>query len=266
MTFSLVLLGSFQLRSDKLPIPVVLAPARALLAYLAVEADRPHQRELLAALLWSDHPQAAAYSNLRQTLARLRKALPNPSDLDAMLAITPQTIQLNLAGVDVDVARFSALLAAYEAHPHADRATCAACRTRRAQAEALYSGELLYGHFAEGKQPFEDWLSLKRETIRQQALEAMQMLTRAHAGIGDYDRMRHYATRQLTLDPWCEQAHRDLMCALAMSGNRPAALAQYEIYRQVLQHELGIDPDAETKALYATIQAGILAKPPGAGG
>jgi predicted ATPase/DNA-binding SARP family transcriptional activator len=260
MAFSVVLLGSFQLRCGEQPIPLALAPARALLAYLAVEVDQPHRRELLATLLWPNHPQAAAFTNLRQTLARLRKALPDPSNLDAILAITPQTIQLN-AGIEVDVVRFSALLAASDAHPHADRAACPECRDRLAQAVALYEGELLYGNSGDGGQPFEEWLDLRRETLRQQALEALETLTRAHESSGDYDQMRAYAARQLTLEPWREQAHRDVMRALALAGKRPAALAQYEACRRVLKRELGIEPDAETEALYAHIQAGSLGKP-----
>jgi len=37
---------------------------RALLAYLAVEAGRPHRREALAGLLWSEWPDRDARSNL----------------------------------------------------------------------------------------------------------------------------------------------------------------------------------------------------------
>ena len=38
---------------------------RALLAYLAVEADRPHRRETLAGLLWPEWPDRDALGNLR---------------------------------------------------------------------------------------------------------------------------------------------------------------------------------------------------------
>jgi DNA-binding SARP family transcriptional activator len=49
--------------------------ARALLAYLVVEADRPHRRETLAGLLWPDQPDTVARARLRQTLHRVRQAL-----------------------------------------------------------------------------------------------------------------------------------------------------------------------------------------------
>ena len=53
--------------------------ARALLTYIAVEADRPHRRETLACLLWPDRPDAVARANLRQALSRLRRALRDTS-------------------------------------------------------------------------------------------------------------------------------------------------------------------------------------------
>src|SRR5512136_2463546 len=49
--------------------------ARALFAYLIVEADRPHRRETLASLLWPERPDTIARANLRQALVRVRRAL-----------------------------------------------------------------------------------------------------------------------------------------------------------------------------------------------
>ncbi len=42
----------------------------------------------------------------------------------------------------------------------------------------------------------------------------------------------------------------------AWSGQRSAASAQYETCRRILAQELGVDPDAETVAIYAQIRAG----------
>ena len=70
---------------------------RALLAYLAVEADRPHRREALAGLLWPDWPDRDALSNLRYALASLRRTLGDHTAVPPFLLITPQTIQFNPA-------------------------------------------------------------------------------------------------------------------------------------------------------------------------
>ena len=76
MQFNLSLFGIMEVSWAGRPITFATTAGRALLAYLAVEGHRPHARAKLAALLWPDHGHAAAYTNLRQTLARVRKALP----------------------------------------------------------------------------------------------------------------------------------------------------------------------------------------------
>ena len=52
---SLKLLGAFQAAIDGQPVDDFISDkVRALLAYLAVEAGKPHRRESLAALLWAE--------------------------------------------------------------------------------------------------------------------------------------------------------------------------------------------------------------------
>ncbi|MBN1936607.1 MAG: hypothetical protein JW934_18235 [Anaerolineae bacterium] len=48
--------------------------AHALLAYLALHADSPQPRSVLAGLLWPDQPEAAALQALHQALSRLHGA------------------------------------------------------------------------------------------------------------------------------------------------------------------------------------------------
>jgi len=90
---------------------------RALLAYLAVEADQPHSREKLAGLLWPEMPEASARTNLRRALSDLRSALgdrarsDDPEALPPYLRVSRQTIQFNReSDAWVDVQAFVDLL------------------------------------------------------------------------------------------------------------------------------------------------------------
>ena len=75
MALALAFLGGFQVTVNEQPAIFATDRARALLAYLAVEADRPHRRESLATLLWPDDLASAARQNLSQTLLRVRQAI-----------------------------------------------------------------------------------------------------------------------------------------------------------------------------------------------
>ena len=74
--FTLSLFGGFHVTMNGRPVTNFRTDkVRALLAYLAIEADRPHRRETLATLLWPDQPQTTSLMNLRQSLYRLRRAI-----------------------------------------------------------------------------------------------------------------------------------------------------------------------------------------------
>ena len=101
---TLSFLGCFQVSLDDRPVTDFKSnKVRALLAYLAVEADRPHRREALAGLLWPDWPDRDALSNLRYALASLRRTLGDHTAEPPFLLITPhnhpvQSCQRPLAG------------------------------------------------------------------------------------------------------------------------------------------------------------------------
>lgn len=98
--------------------------------------------------------------------------------------------------------------------------------------------------------------TLYREQLQHQVLEALDTLARHYAATGNHRQVQQLAARQLIIEPWREAAHRQLMTALALTGQRGAALAQYESCRRLLADELSIAPDAETVALMEQIRAG----------
>jgi predicted ATPase/DNA-binding SARP family transcriptional activator len=269
MRLSLFFLGPFQVTLEDQPAAFATDRARALLAYIAVEADRPHRREALAGLLWPDQPESLARRNLSQALVRLRRAIDDYRAAPPFLLITAKTVQFNAASAELDVARFESLLAACAAHSHpelpalvsqAQVASCPPCIERLEEAAGLYRGEFLQGLFLADGELFEEWALFKREQLHRQALDALHTLTTHYEEKGAYDRAQGYAARHLALEPWHEGAHRQLMRVLALGGDRSAALAQYETCWRVLADELGVEPTEETVALYEQIRAGQLSR------
>jgi predicted ATPase len=260
---TLALLGPLQIALDGHFISgFAYSKARALLVYLAVESDRPHPREALVTLLWPDLPEQAARTNLRQALASLREAIGDTTSTSPFLQITRDTLQFNPeSDHDLDVHGFEALLAACRAHPHRRLEGCRSCLARLAQAAALYRGDFLAEFSLAGSGAFEEWELLRREQLHQRALEALSLLSAYHERLGANEPARQYAQRQIELDPWREEAHRQLMRLLARAGQRSAALAQFQACRRVLAEALGVEPTADTLALYEQIRAGTALPP-----
>jgi len=238
MRLRLLVLGGFEARlASGAALRLPTKKARALLGYLAVRPGQPQPRDKLATLLWGDSGDVQARTSLRQSLAILKKALapatPSP------LLIEGSNVTLDPAAVEVDVATFERLVAA---------GTPAAFE----EAVALYEGELLEG-FDAIAQPFEEWLLVERERLRELALEALAKLLRHQSEARASERAIQTALRLLALDPLQEAVHRTLMRLYARHGRRANALRQYQVCVGVLQRELGVEPEAETRQVYQEI-------------
>lgn len=259
-TLSLTLFGSFRAALDSQPVARFESnKVRALLAYLAVEADRAHSRDELIGLLWPDLPDTAARTNLRQALANLRLALNDREPQAIFISNISDGIQfLYSSDHTIDVTMFEALIAECKTHAHRRLATCRSCVSRLQQAVELYRDDFLAHFLQSGSAAFEEWVLVRREHWHQAALEALYYLAQHHELRGDYEQALQYARRQLELDAWREEAHCQAMRALALSGQRSAALAQFETCRRILKQELSAEPARETTVLAEQIKADDL--------
>lgn len=252
---SLALLGPFQATLDGEPLSgLTSAKARALLAYLAVESDRAHPREALAELFWPEHIAESALDSLRHALAQLRRVLGDQQASTPLLLAARDTLRLNPAGDTwTDAAVFRALLQGGEGSQGEI--------PRLARAMALYRGDFLAGCPTGDSPAFDDWVAFNRAEISRLALSALQRLAAAHESDGDLRGAEACFRRQLAIEPWREESHRELIRLLSLSGQRSAALAQYEACRRVLKDELDVEPERETTYLYERIREGSYQPP-----
>jgi ABC-type oligopeptide transport system substrate-binding subunit/DNA-binding SARP family transcriptional activator len=232
-------LGGCDIQCPNGPVHLETAKTSALLAYLTMQPG-PQQRHKLMGLLWGDLPEPNARRNLRRALWDLRRKLDHP-DVPSFILATHQTVEFNReSDYWLDAKEFERL---------------ANCETGKAV--ELYRGDLLEGFYVHDAPAFEEWVLAERERLRTLVLPALQRLVEYHTARGEYAAGTEYTTRLLALDPWREEAHRELMRLLALTGQRSAALTQYEECRRLLEAELGLEPLEETTTLYERIRQGI---------
>ncbi|MDJ0767585.1 MAG: BTAD domain-containing putative transcriptional regulator [Ilumatobacter sp.] len=242
---SIRLFGPMQVDVAGEPAAFATDKARALLAYLAVEADVPHRREALAGLLWADQPERAARANLRRALADLRRAIGDTVAQPPFLLITRQTIGFNL-GADAEV----------DARDVLDAMGGETTVERLESVASCYAGGFLDGFSIPDAEAFESWALARRERFARGVSSMLGRLADRYESTAEYDDALVHAWHRVEVDRWDEGAHRQLMRLLALNGQRGAALAQFEAVTRMLSDDLGVEPEPETRRLHERIRNG----------
>ncbi len=245
-TLYLQLLGGLRIAQDEQAVTgFVSNKARALFCYLVV-TRRAHLRSALAAFFWGDHAQQAANANLRVTLSNLHQLL------GPYLTITRDTVAFNPnQPYWADIELFQQTLPATSG-------TGEVTLGRLQEAVDLYTGAFLQGFYVRDAPDFNEWMLAQREEQRQLALEGLHRLVLEYSSQNKGLNAIALLRRLLDLDPWSEEAHRELMRLLARKGQRDTALIQYQTCQRILAEELGVEPTPETTELYQQIRGGVF--------
>ncbi len=254
---ALFLLGTPRIERDGVPLQVNLRKALALLAYTAVTGER-HSRSALATLLWSEHDLTRARAALATTLSVLNKTLGK-----GWLDIDRKGVGLGQrASLWVDVNHFRGLLAECRTHGHASEKTCPACFVPLSEAAELYRGNFMADFAVRDDTEFDVWQRFQVKSLHREMVSTLEKLVLGHSAQGEYDRAIVYALRWVILAPCHESAHRHLMQLYAWTGQRAAALRQYEECAHVLKEKLGLLPQEATTRLHHSIEQDRLPSPP----
>ncbi len=234
----LKLLGGFDARFKGASLSgISYNKMRALLAYLAVEREQDHSREVLAALLWPDNDAITARGNLRRTLSDLRRELEVPTG-KVLFSTAKHTIRF-IPAISIDVLQFTSQ------------------STLPEQARlALYRGEFLAGFSLPDSSEFENWLQLQRASLQRLALNLLGNLSNLHEQAGNYLLALPFALRYSLLEPLNEAGQMRVMRCYALNGQSSAALTQFDVYSQLLSLELSGLPAEKIRQLAEHIRSG----------
>ncbi|MFI5713791.1 AfsR/SARP family transcriptional regulator [Kribbella sp. NPDC051620] len=227
------LLGSLSVRLDGQLVEVGPLRQQALLAVLALRANRTCTPEELFDAVWGDRPPATGLKVLPPYIYRIRKALP----VDGLLERTRDGYMLRLAPDAVDVNRFDAAVQAAEAQQDAGA---------YAEALNLFRGEPLSGlpgHY----------LATHRQRLVERRYKVLSDRIDLDLASGRHSAVVAELVTAVAERPLDERLAGQLMLALYAGGRQADAMNVYTQTRHTLVEQLGVEPGPELRATHQRI-------------
>src|SRR5262245_55265928 len=217
--------------------------AKKLFKLLVLSPQHQLLKDRVLELLWPDKSPEAAANNLHRTLFILRRVLQpdlenaaqSPYILfkDDILTLNPATIAW------VDAEAFERLIQlGRQQHHNLDH--------YRAALE-LYKGEFL------PEDLYEVWAEDRRSVLQKSFVDLLKQVAAIHIERAAYQEAINNLCALLRIEPTDEGVRRELMRLYVQTGERHKALRLYQHSCQVLHQELGVEPSAQTTALYEAI-------------
>lgn len=232
------LLGQFDIRADGKRVTIPSRAAQSLFAFLILSAGTLHRREKIAGIFWPETSDENARRYLRHELWRMRKALAAVAP-DQYLVAEEFTLTFNRA------ADYWLDVSALEKADARDLESLIS-------ALSFYRGELLPGFY-------DDWIALERERVRAVFESRMQQLIELLVTEDRWTTAQEWAEKWIAFGDAPEPAYRALMLACGARGDIAKVASIYQRCIEDLREQLGVEPSAETRALYKGLLEGASA-------
>ena len=235
-------LGPLEIIRDGVPLADAAwkyARPRELFVYLLVH-ERGRTRSEIGLAFWPEASAAQVKNNFHVMLHQLRRTLGRAD----LVVFDGDRYRVNRAlGVALDVETFERDVVAARRALRAGPLSGEALDRLRA-ALALYRGDFL-SHESAG-----DWHLEMRDRLQRLWIDGMAALGDRLMETAAYDDAVTVYRRIVSADELNEDAHRQLMAALARAGHRGEALRHYDRLAAILERELDEEPSDQTTQLY----------------
>jgi WD40 repeat protein/DNA-binding SARP family transcriptional activator len=236
-------LGRVDALIDGQALPLRGSKQRAVLAMLALRANRTVAAEELIDGLWGERPPPKSTKNLQHYIWRLRRALAS-DDSGARIVTRGRGYELKLPDDAVDAARFEHLV---------DRARREA---ERGIADGSARGALELWQGAPladvAEEPFAGAEIRRLEELH---LRALELAIDAELAAGNHDDVIGRLEALLAEHPAHERFHAQRMLALYRAGRQSDAVEAYRAAHRTLAAEIGAEPGSELRRLQEQILA-----------
>ena len=223
-------LGKPKVTIDGIPLEMEQKKTQAMLLYILFNGSAT--RDELAELLWCDYAPDKARSNLRNSLYKLK------SIVGGEILMTKGHSFIKIAeGVTVrrDIDLFIT-------------------ENSQNQIFSLSSYIFLEHFYVKNCPEFDRWISNMRTVYEKLLVKRLTRELRDSITEKAEHRAESCAVRILAIDPYHEEACRELMRMYIMRGDYSRATAFYQQLRHRLSDDLGVAPTEETEELFRSLQ------------
>ena len=225
------------------PVAITQPGLRALLALLALAANRVVSESALIDGLWRDEAVRPREGNLHAQVYQLRRRLTAMEPGRAARLLTrPPGYQLMLGPEESDLTQFTALVARGRAAARGGEAEAAV--SALGEALALWRGPALTD-----VADITDRLTAEAAALDEQRLAVQADFGDAALAVGRHAEIVADLGPLVAQHPLRERLRGQLMLAFYRSGRQAEALACYQAGWRILTAELGVEPGTELKDL-----------------
>jgi DNA-binding SARP family transcriptional activator len=240
-------LGPLEVRRRGVRVPITAAKPRMALAALLLGRGQTLSDDALIDALWGPRPPASAGKTLQVYIWQLRDLLDPDRDSRGsdLLVRDPGGYRLAVEAAVIDLHRFET--AWEQARTMAGAGDPRQAATLLRGALATWRGEPL------GDLMYERFFEADVARMIEMRLSAHEDLIDAELASGGGGALVPELKRLSRLHPLRERLTAQLMVALYRSGGQTAALDVYEVTKQRLSENLGIDPSPALQAVWRQV-------------
>jgi DNA-binding SARP family transcriptional activator len=255
--YQVLLLGPPEVRWHDSLFSIPRQTPRTLLFYLASRGNMISRNELLA-LFWPEETDTIARLRLRETLNKLRKAMPEPG----ILLTKDDLVGLDFTVTYVDLMEFRALTTQVGRLPWKippEEPLPNPLYQKLIRAYQIWRGNnLLAGFEFTSSLRLDAWFSTTanhNETLYRRIAER---LSDHEAAVGNWDAALSLARQALVNNELQEDLHMRILRLLIQMGRTKDARQYFHDVQALLQKELNAQPGPELMALYEQIRSNTV--------
>ncbi|EFI41563.1 AAA family ATPase [Peptoniphilus sp. oral taxon 386] len=218
------LFGVPQILKDGEKVFFPYAKINALIYYILI--NKVVSRDEIAGLLWPDENEKIAKKNLRNALYQSKKSL----DMDFIISPKKSILVLNDdLNIECDVNLFI---------------------EDPIKNSNLYDGDFLQGFFLKEAESYEYWITKMRNLYQDKFTNISYKKIESNIENGIYENVEKDINALTQIDEFDERNFRLLMKFYQKTGRNGKVVETYYDLSKLLQNELGVEPDRETKKIY----------------